>query len=201
MLPRGINNIPVMQPVLTPPPHKKLQILIWSFQRQQWLNSKKIVNAWIYGVKYRLSKDYLHTVIFHCVLPALTWFIYNNVRQAQERCHVTVSQPINLQVGELSVEQELFVELMTCHSHRKNQANNPYVHPANTVFYAPTLTPTKKIHRKLQLPEQRKNPQHLKILLQIHWGRGVNYTVRVRHKKMLLEGALWCLQTINRRLG
>ena len=99
LLPRGNSNIIVIQPINSPSPQKATNPLMKSFRRQhvsikvKKKNNCKCLTLW--GRGHRLSKG----PPSHCNIP---WFCLlrrgssTTISQAQERCHITVSQPSNL---------------------------------------------------------------------------------------------------------
>lgn len=115
--------------------------------------------------------------------------------QAQERCHITVSQPINLHKLETwQWSQELlWIHDFAIATGGTRSITLMFTLPIQRVF-APTLTATKKRHLKVQFPEQRKNPYTWKFSYKFTGGRGSDPHRERRWQENAPEGALWCPQ-------
>ena len=129
------------------------------------------------------------------VLPAQTWFIYNNITGSGEMPHNSVStqQPPQLETWEWNQE------LLWSHDPATATGGTRSVTlmltlPTQRVTLPSILTATKKMHLKVQFPEQRKNPYTWKFSYKFTGGRGSDPHRERRWQENAPEGALWCPQ-------
>lgn len=173
-----------------------------SFQRQcvsiEVKKKKKKKNCRclnIWGRGHRLSKgppSHCNNIPWFCLLRCGS---STTMSQAQERCHITVSQPINLhKLGTWQWSQELlWIHDSAIATGGTRSVTLMFTLPIQRVF-APTLTATKKRHLKVQFPEQRKNPYTWKFSYKFTGGRGSDPHRERRWQENAPEGALWCPQ-------